>query len=71
MELNDLEDYLQTAQARPIEPAKPLEGRVYKKRLAKPSQVCGCGQKLSIANTEKTCFSCRRWGVVDYNQFFR
>jgi hypothetical protein len=70
VELNDLEDYLETPHARPFEPVKPLEGRVYKKRLAKPSRVCGCGQKLSIANTEKTCFSCRRLGVVDYTHFF-
>jgi len=69
MELNDLEDYLETAQARPIEPAQRLEGRVYKKRVAKPSQMCGCGQKLSIANTEKTCFSCRRLGRLDYTYY--
>jgi hypothetical protein len=71
MELNDLEDYLETAQARPIEPAQRLEGRVYKKRVAKPSQMCGCGQKLSIANTEKTCFSCCRLGRLDYTYYLR
>jgi hypothetical protein len=71
MELNDLEDYLETAQARPIEPAQRLEGRVYKKKVANPSQMCGCGQKLSIANTEKTCFSCRRLGRLDYTYYLR
>jgi len=71
MELNDLEDYLDTPEARPTEPRKPIEGRVYKKIIAKPSQWCGCGQKLSIANTEKTCFSCRRLDRLDYAYYLR
>ncbi len=71
MELTNLEDYLDTPEARPTEPVKLIEGRVYKKRVAKPSQMCGCGQKLSIANTEKTCFSCRRLGRLDYTYYLR
>ena len=71
MELNDLEDYLDTPEARPTEPRRPIEGRVYKKIVAKPSQWCRCGQKLSIANTEKTCFSCRRFGRLDYTHYLR
>ena len=71
MELTNLEDYLDTPEARPTEPVKPIEGRVYKKRIAKPSQVCKCGQKLSIANTEKSCFSCQRRGRLDYTQYFK
>jgi hypothetical protein len=71
MELTNLEDYLDTPEARPTEPRRSIEGRVYKKIVAKPSQWCRCGQKLSIANTEKTCFSCRRFGRLDYTHYLR
>lgn len=27
---------------------------------AKPARFCECGQKLSIANEGKSCFSCQR-----------
>ena len=73
MEITDLEDYLDTPEARPNEPKNLAEGnvRVYRKKLTKPSKVCKCGQKLSIANTEKSCFSCRRSGGLDYTQYFK